>query len=63
MIQEAAMVLHNKQCPYGYRCRASDCIECQEEYEKVDGLASNANGGISDVCTGIPVRCGVHDSD
>ena len=35
MIQEAAMVLHKKQCPFEYRCRATDCIECQREYEKV----------------------------
>ena len=49
MIHEAAMVLHNKQCPYDYRCRVPDCIECQKEYQKVDGLASKTNGKVNTV--------------
>lgn len=52
MLQEVAMMLHNKQCPYGYRCRASDCIECQQEYEKVDGLASVSNGKVNTAAPG-----------
>ena len=22
------MLLHSKECPVGYRCKAPDCIEC-----------------------------------
>lgn len=25
-------LLHNKDCPYGYKCKAMDCIECMEIY-------------------------------
>lgn len=25
-------LLHNKECPYGYKCKAMDCIECMEIY-------------------------------
>ena len=27
-------LLFNKECPYGYKCRAMDCIECMEIYGK-----------------------------
>ena len=40
MDQNIAAALHNKECPHGHRCRALDCMECMEIYEKVDGLAS-----------------------
>lgn len=34
MIQEAAMVLHRKECPFDHRCRATDCMECTELYDQ-----------------------------
>lgn len=42
-------LLHNKDCPYGYRCRAMDCIECAEIYaaEEVDGLASGESDKVN----------------
>lgn len=27
-----AMLLHGQSCPVGYRCQASDCIECLQIY-------------------------------
>ena len=27
-----AALLHNKECPYDYKCKAVDCIECAEIY-------------------------------
>lgn len=29
-------LLHNKECPHGHQCQATDCIECMQIYEKVD---------------------------
>lgn len=29
-----AALLHNKDCPYEYKCKAMDCIECMEIYGK-----------------------------
>lgn len=26
--QITATMLHNKECPVGYKCLATDCIEC-----------------------------------
>lgn len=30
-------LLHNQNCPYDYKCRAVDCIECMEIYGKTGG--------------------------
>ena len=49
MIQEAAMVLHRKQCPFDYHCRATDCIECQREYEKVDTSGADETAIVNTV--------------
>ena len=26
--QTLAALLHNRECPFGYQCKATDCIEC-----------------------------------
>ena len=26
--QTLATLLHNRECPFGYQCMATDCIEC-----------------------------------
>lgn len=32
-----ANLLHDRQCPYDYKCLATDCIECIKQYmEKGD---------------------------
>lgn len=47
-----ATLLHNKDCPYGYQCRAMDCMECAGLYGKdvdhVDGLASDESDKVND---------------
>jgi hypothetical protein len=46
-----ATLLHNKDCPYGYQCRAMECMECAELYGKdvdhVDGLASDESDTVN----------------
>ena len=29
-------LLHNKECPFGYRCLANDCIECAELQPEIE---------------------------
>ena len=49
MDQNIAAALHNKECPHGHRCRALDCMECMEIYEKVDGLEAGSADKVNTV--------------
>lgn len=43
-------LLHNKDCPYGYKCRDVDCVECIRIYtDEVDGLASDERDKVNTV--------------
>lgn len=40
--QTLAALLHSRECPFGYQCMATDCIECvkirMEKGSDADGL-------------------------
>ena len=42
MDMERAMMLHRKECPFDHRCRATDCMECTELYDKSGELSADA---------------------
>lgn len=46
---ERASILHKKECPYGHNCMTSDCMECMEIYEKVDGLDTESADTVKEV--------------
>jgi hypothetical protein len=35
--EELAMLIHGHTCPLGYRCLASDCVECIQIYMERGG--------------------------
>ena len=35
--QTLATLLHNRECPFGYQCMATDCIECLKAYMEKGG--------------------------
>ena len=49
---DRARMLHNGICPFNYKCLALDCMECIEQFEKVDGLASKQNGKVNTASDG-----------
>lgn len=30
--QNAAMLLHSRECPFDYKCAAQDCVDCLKVY-------------------------------
>lgn len=42
-------LLHNRECPVGYRCLAVDCIECMKKYiEEGTHHEQSQNPGLSE---------------
>ena len=42
--QILAALLHSRECPFGYKCKATDCVECVKKHMekgKTDGTESN----------------------
>ena len=39
--QILAELLHGRECPFGYQCMATDCVECVKAYMEKGG----AEGG------------------
>ena len=40
--QDMAALIHGQSCPAGYRCLASDCMECLQMY--IDRGGENSGG-------------------
>ena len=30
--QKLATLLHDRECPFGYQCKANDCMECVKKH-------------------------------
>ena len=47
MEDKLSTLLHSKKCPVGYRCLATDCIECLEIYtERGEHHGKGQNAGL-----------------